>query len=277
MSAVPKRDFDFYRLRLFATEASFFESSNRPAILCELVDRAFEFSKQGGAKWNIGDIEELGEFQRYFRFGQRKWRSRDVYENGHFETRAHEENPYTEVFLDSQLGLLTIGRNSKLADSATLARTLVYLVGRLDRLNELGAVLGVDPIRDADGLIAELRSAYRIVAFDFTYSRPNPPDVERLVHMPLEVALDNVHAEKGHVYMTGSKLSLETIEPAARSLAASGEDVAFRFKPGEFEKAIRRKLTTGPYSLSIEATNDKASMMERLTRVYRKIRGGSDE
>ena len=99
----------------------------------------------------------------------------------------------------------------------------------------------VKPLRDPGSLVAAVRDAFAIPRLISAFHRPNPFDVEKEFHEPLEKALDAIGGEEGKADIRGT-LDKDKVIDVIGSHAASGEELDIYLKPSKTGDLVRKRL-----------------------------------
>lgn len=197
---------EFYLFRIKITkpeQVSFFHEVglSRRDIIIRALNEKPSLSKREGHIWHIGNIRKIDEDYYYFAAGRttksiiEKFNS----ETGNFLEEEYETSPYTHVYLNARLGILSVAKKKKLSPTiigiSNLIKKLLFHT-KVFGLNDLR--LDIDPITDPKDFISSIESAYAIKKYTFHFSLPNPIDVDHLFHKPMENYLITAPNIKGN-------------------------------------------------------------------------------
>jgi hypothetical protein len=245
-----------------------------PKIIRKIISGAAEVSLRKNARWVIGKPIEIEDNNYYFKFGKKTKETKGKYADGDFVEEEEENAKYTHVFLDGNLGLVAIAKKSNLApETQTIATNLAKYFNKCQFAYAHNITFNINEIKDPSDFIEFIRSAYAITEFSFTYSKPNPPDTNKIIKLNEDYA----EAVNGHGRNTvnGSSLNAGIIEELSKSIASTGDDAHIWAidKPGGI-KQKRQLKKDSPVVLNIEeeSLEMKKSIMGIVMRTYKKIR-----
>ena len=117
-----------------------------------------------------------------------------------------------------------------------------------------------------------------------TFSPPNPFDVERQFHQPMEQLLRETRADNGKTSIKGKQLDPDIIENLSRSAASTGNMATARIQSEAFfsrgdSKPMLKKLGENALTIAVDeisTDNEKRSVFDRIREAYRHVRGGED-
>lgn len=125
-----------------------------------------------------------------------------------------------------------------------------------------------------------IRNAFRISEFEMTFSPPNPFDVERQFHKPMEEFLQATKADSGKTNIKGETLESDVIEDLARSAASTGNKAKARIQPEGETKTSLKHLDGNPVTVGADeiATDDeKRGLLRRIRDAYFRVRGPGEQ
>ena len=112
-----------------------------------------------------------------------------------------------------------------------------------------------------------------------TFSPPNPFDVERQFHQPMEQLLRETRADNGKTSIKGKQLDPDIIENLSRSAASTGNMATARIQSEGDSKPMLKKLGENALTIAVDeisTDNEKRSVFDRIREAYRHVRGGED-
>lgn len=231
-----------------------------------------------GVRWHIGNVETLDANGLYFALG-RTSRSRVPIldpETGDFLEAESETAPYTHVVLDTPTQVCAIARNTSLAaNPVSLGHHLARVLNASTIRREYGADFEVDALSDPEEFVRLLQSAYAILRFTMTFSRPNPFDAEEDWHKPMERLVEATNGQKGSTTVRGQALNEAPLEDLTRSVASTGDDARAKLRLEEGQPPVTRSLRSDTATIterSLETPAERQSVLARLRAKYRSIR-----
>lgn len=273
-------DFQLFRLKLLdPAQAEVFATGDRSSVLTQALNERPTAQLRAGYQWQVGNVEQLDEYGFYFAVGRISPGDVPQFDS---ETRDFvrvdfEQAPYTYALVDFRLGLLAVARNYQLSPRHVgIARPIASLLSQTEVVSERRARVAVEPIRDPEEFIEYLRSAWAITWFKMTFGLPNPFDVNKDFHQPMEKLLRDADGTNGHTTVKGDQLDPDVLEDLARSAASTGEEASARMRFNEGGPLVRRSLTEKSVRLRQEEPRDNESrfrLLETMRERYRSIRG----
>lgn len=274
--------FYLYRLKIERPETpSIFDDQSRSPggiILAAIEEKPSEELRKGQS-WRIGNIQKLSTGTVFFALGKITKATHELYDEalGDFVAEALEEAPHTYVAVDLEYQVCAIAQKTKIAPRVdNIAKNLAKLLSA-SNVAELGHLeFTLSEISDPDEFLELVRNAVRISEFEMTFSPPNPFDVNRQFHKPMEEFLQAAHAQHGKTAIKGESLEAEVIEDLARSAASSGNKAKARIQSNEDAKPTLKHLDGNPVTVSvgeIVTDDEKAGLFARIREAYRRVRG----
>ena len=107
------------------------------------------------------------------------------------------------------------------------------------------------------------------------FGEPNPFDVEKDFHAPMEALLSETEGKKGSTTLKGKDLKREPLEELTRSVASVGNDASAKMRIKAGEKLITKHLRGDPASVSVNVDNIHTKVAEVLVKLkdaYLRIR-----
>lgn len=274
--------FYLYRLKIERPETpSIFDDQSRSPgdiILASIEEKPSEELRKGQS-WRIGNIQKLSADTVFFALGKITKATHELYDEalGDFVAEALEEAPHTYVAVDLEYQVCAIAQKTKIAPRVdNIAKNLAKLLSA-SNVAELGHLeFTLSEISDPDEFLELVRNAVRISEFEMTFSPPNPFDVNRQFHKPMEEFLQAAHAQQGKTAIKGESLEAEVIEDLARSAASSGNKAKARIQSEEDAKPTLKHLDGNPVTVSVDeivTDDEKAGLFARIREAYRRVRG----
>lgn len=240
-----------------------------------LESSAVEESKKGHF-WLAGRPNFVEPFAGYFSIGKRKKTIKGEYvpSERDFVDIEDTEVPHTRVLFDLQLGVFAFQKNYHLTSKPELiASAFTRLMHRTSIFYENNLLLRLDQINDPVNLLIDIQKALRIFRFKFTFTRPNPFDVERFLNRPLEEFAEATNADEGSTEVLGNDLEKGPLEDVVRSVASVGNNIEVRFQPPTGGRAITKKLKGNPCVLPVESNVKPEEALYQLRARYAGVRG----
>lgn len=248
-------------------------------VLVEAITRRPTAQLRSGSSWHIGNTVQLDPFGLYFALGRitRSTLAQLDERTGNFIEAEFPSAPYTHVFCDTAIELVGI------AQKPDLARTTLGIARKLQKILNLtadpvlNASFDIEPISDPNDFIKQIREAYAVRRFAITFALPNPFDVNRDFHQPMERLLRDATGRRGKTSLVGEELNPDVLEELARSAASTGNDAEARLIRTAQAKPERRKMRGDLVTESIDGNlttdNERRVVLERLRKLYSRIRG----
>ena len=276
--------FNLYRLKIeWPTTDVLFADPSRPAsdiILTAIEEKPSEELRQGQS-WRIGNIKKLSKVAVFFALGKITSATHALYdeERGDFVEEAQEEAPHTYVGIDLELQVCAIAQKPKIAPQVDgIAKNLAKLLSRSEVAGQGCFTFTLSEISDPEEFLTLVRNAILISEFEMTFSPPNPFDVERQFHKPMEELLQASRAQQGKTAIKaikGKSLNSDVIEEVARSAAASGNKAKARIQSQGDEKPILKHLEGNPVTISVDEIvmdDEKLGLFQRIRKAYQRVR-----
>lgn len=277
-------DFSLFRIKVFrpSQKDAFARDRSASEILRQaILEKPTDMSL--GARWHIGNVEEVVPDGLYFALG-RAGRSRvPVLDEatGNFLETEQENAPYTQVVVDVPLEVAAIGHRSSLAPDVTgVARRLERLLAQTDVARNERVAFQVSPISLPESFIRDLQRAYAITSFTVTFTKPNPLDVEGDFLRPMERLAQEANGSNGSTTIRGVALDPQPLTELTRSAAATGDDAKAWIKPEVGQRSVKRSLRGDTAKITqdgLESREDRQSLLERLRTAYARVRGADRE
>lgn len=273
---------DLYRVKVFARypiETLMHDELRRPEVLRSAVEGKKSTATQKGVSWRIGNVKRLDHAGFYFRLGRTTKAMVSVLNAaGDFVENEFDSAPYTHVFMDVELGVAAIARDTKVAPTTrNMADRLVAVLEA--NAPEEGLILrfAADPVTDPKNFLERLFAAYAIRSFSYSFQRPNPLDSDKDFIQPFERLVQAANGNGGKATVKGDALNVTPLEEITRSVASTGDNVEARVQP------TPDSPTTEVYSLKgafatlgmerPETPDDLAEALSRIRELYVKVRG----
>lgn len=256
----------------------------------EIITRSFEAKPTAdvgrGSEWHVGNVERVKPDGIAFAMGRTVAVTSPKFDSVSHDFLEEEamRAPFTIGVFDQRHQVCGIIRKSGISQSSTeIASKLQTLLNATPYAQESNSTIVVDPIQDPVSFLDAIRSAYAVTRFSFTASRPNPPDVNRLIQRPAEEFTQAAGGEKTTVEVEGDDLDREVIEEVAKAVAAVGETAAAFVRPESVGRGKKVHLGGNPVvepvnpeeneSLLTAILNQTREAYDRLRNSFRQSDG----
>lgn len=274
--------FYLYRLKIERSETpSIFDDPSRSAgdIIRSAIEEKPSEELRKGQSWRIGNVQNLSDETIFFALGKITKATHELYDEsrGDFVEEAFEEAPHTYVAVDLEYQVCAIAQKTKIAPRVeNIAKNLAKLLtaSRVARDSHLAFTLS--EISDPEEFLTLIRNSIRISEFEMTLSPPNPFDVERQFHRPMEEFLQATNAHEGKTGIKGQDLESSIIEDLARSAASTGNKAKARILSEGEDRPTLKHLDGNPVTVAVEdivTDDEKRSLLSRIRDAYRRVRG----
>lgn len=278
--------FYLYRLKIERShEPSMFDDRSRSpgAIILSAIEEKPHEELRKGQSWRIGNIHKIQPQCVFFALGKITKATHELYDEarGDFVAQAQDEAPHTYIAVDLELQVCGIAQKSKIAPKVEhIAKNLAKLLNA-SNVAKIGHIeFTLSEIADPEEFLTLIRNAVRIYEFEMTFSPPNPWDVERQFHKPMEELLQAANAGEGKTGIKGEALEAKVIEDLARSAASTGNKAKARLQPEGETKAYLKHLGGNTVTVSTDemvTDDEKRTLFSRIRDVYRRVRGAVPE
>ena len=269
-----------YRLKATRLEQSplFAENVSKKEFIFKLLASKPSEELRSGYIWHIGNVAEVSDEGLAFAVGRTTIASQEKYneDTGDFIEIDDEESPFTFAFYDQKLGVLGLSPKYKLAPTTKgIARNLEKLLNASPYSRDNGVRIEVGEISDPETFIQQIHEAYAVVGFKMEFGEPNPFDVEKDFHAPMEALLSETGGEKGATTLQGEDLEREPLELLTRSVASVGSNASARIRKEAGDRPVTKHLKGDPASVLVEEVGipeKAAEVVVKLRDAYRRIR-----
>lgn len=272
--------FYLYRLKIErAKEESLFDDKARnpgEIILSAIEELPREVRK--GQTWRIGNLQKVPNNAIFFALGRITQTTHPLYdeEKKDFIEEQFEEAPHTYVVIDLEYQVCAIAQRTKTAPTVrSIASNLQKLLNSSSSSELEHLIFTLSIINDPERFIDLLRKAIRITSFKITFSPPNPFDVEKQFHLPMEELLKATAGSKGETSIKGEDLDANILEDLARSAAATGNDATASIKPRINAKTETKYLKGNQVTISVDeisTVSEIESLAEKIREAYKNVR-----
>ncbi len=225
--------------------------------------------------WHIGNIEYFGDGEGRFAIGRTTLTTVEKFDQatGDFIESIDESGPYTFVYFDSKLGLLGIGKKSKVAtDVKSIARKIqtLLLSTKIVKRNKID--VRIEFIRDPEGFLQKIFSAYSIKKFKATFTGPNPIDADELFQKPMSYYCQQMDAEQGSVTVSGESLNENSIAAVAKSTAATANDATAIIQMTKGERTVSISFKGNAKKVIVQYDTEKEEILFNIQQTYKEVR-----
>lgn len=225
--------------------------------------------------WHVGNVEYFSDGGGRFAIGRKTLTTVEKFDEttGNFNELVDDSGPYTFVYFDSKLGLLGIGKKTKVApDVKSIARKIQKLLASTKLVKRNNIDVRVEFIRDPEDFLQKLSAAYAIKRFKATFTGPNPIDADELFQKPLSYYCQQLRAEQGSVTVMGQSLSEESVAAVAKSTAATANDATAVIQNSKGEPTVRIFFKGDAKKVIIDQYIAKEEVLLSIQKIYQAVR-----
>ena len=225
--------------------------------------------------WHIGNIEQITPDGGRFAIGRTTTTTVEKFDEttGNFTELRDDSGPYTFVYFDSRIGLLAIGKRTKVAaDVRSVARKLEKLFEKTKVVADHQVAVRVDLIPDPEGFIEKILSCYAIKKFKAEFTGPNPIDADEIFQKPMSYYCQKLDAEQGSVSVKGESLNDEAIVAVAKSTAATGNSASALVQPEKGTRPIPISFKGDARKVLIDQEVDMTGALALVQAAYTEVR-----
>lgn len=250
------------------------ELSAREMLEAGLAERPYIKIRQDNV-WHIGNVEYFNEGGGRFAIGRTTRTTIEKFDEstGNFTELIDDSGPYTFVYFDSKLGLLGIGKKSKVApDVKSIGRKIQKLLSATTLVKHNQIDVRVEFIRDPKGFLQKIHSAYAIKRFKATFTGPNPIDADELFQKPMSYYCQKLEGEQGSVVVAGEALNEIAVAAVAKSTAATANDASALIQNARGERPISISFRGDAKKVIVEQDLEKEDVLLTIQKTYREVR-----
>ena len=225
--------------------------------------------------WHIGNIERLTSTGGRFAIGRTTTTTIEKYDpnSGNFADHIDDSGPYTFVYFDSTIGLLGIGKRTKVAQNVkAIAKKIKKLFEKTDVVMQNHIDVRIDIIPDPETFLEKINSAYAIKRFKAHFTGPNPIDADELFQKPLSYYCQQLDAQEGSVVVNGEALNPAAVSAVAKSTAATANSASALVQTERNTRPISIALTGDARKVSTPFEADPLSILELIKDSYKEVR-----
>lgn len=225
--------------------------------------------------WHIGNVEYLTEHAGRFAIGRTTKTTVEKFDvaSGNFTELVDDSGPYTFVYFDLRLGLLGIGKKSKVAvDVKSIARKIQNIFSRTKLVCHNKIDVRVDFIPDPENFLQKISNAFAIKRFKANFTGPNPIDADELFQRPMSYYCQQLDAEEGSVVVSGSALNEESIIAVAKSTAATANGASALILSDRGARPTSISFKGDARKVLVGQDLDKVQILNEIQSAYREVR-----
>lgn len=225
--------------------------------------------------WHVGNVEYFSDGSGRFAIGRTTLTTVEKFDasTGNFTELVDDSGPYTFVYFDSKLGLLGIGKKTKVAaDVKSIARKIQKLLLSTALVKRNNIDVRVEFIRDPEGFLQKLYAAYAIKRFKATFTGPNPIDADELFQKPMSYYCQQLGAEQGSVTVAGESLNENSVAAVAKSTAATANDATAVIQNSRGERPVSISFKGDAKKVIVEQDTEKEDVLRAIQNTYKEVR-----
>jgi hypothetical protein len=274
---MPRIEYHLYRVKFVkpAQLALFNPELSARSIFEEALAERPSLQIREGNVWHIGNIEQITLDAGRFAVGRTTTTTVEKFDSatGNFTELLDDSGPYTYVYFDSRIGLLGIGKRTKVAqDVKAVARKLQRLFSCAQVVAGNGVTVRVDLIPDPESFLEKLHSAYSVKRFKAAFTGPNPIDADELFQKPMSIYCQQLGADEGSVSVKGASLDDEAVAAIAKSTAATGNTASALIQVEKGSRPIPISFKGDARRVVIDSEIEKADALRHIQQEYGEVR-----
>lgn len=274
---MPSIEYHLYRVKFVkpAQLALFNPELSARSLFEEALAERPSLKVREGNVWHIGNIEQITQDAGRFAVGRMTTTTVEKFDSttGNFTELLDDSGPYTYVYFDSRIGLLGIGKRTKVAqDVKAVARKLQRLFSCAQVVAGNGVTVRVDLIPDPESFLEKLHSAYSVRRFKAAFTGPNPIDADELFQKPMSIYCQQLGADEGSVSVKGASLDDEAVAAIAKSTAATGNTASALIQVENGSRPIPISFKGDARRVVIDSEIEKADALRYIQQEYAEVR-----
>ncbi|WP_042261444.1 hypothetical protein [Paraburkholderia heleia] len=225
--------------------------------------------------WHIGNVEHITPDAGRFAVGRITKTTVEKYDEqtGDFQEMLDDTGPYTFVYFDSSLGVLGIGRKTRVAnDVQAIAGKIERLMQSTADVVENSIKVRVDKIRDPETFVQKILGAYAVRRFKANFTGPNPIDADELFQRPMSYYCQEMKGDQGSVSVAGKSLDEETVIAVARSTAATGNAASAVIQEERGKPFVAISFQGDARKVVVDSEAGKEATLTAIKNAYREVR-----
>lgn len=274
---MPTLEFHLYRTKFIKpTQVDLFHPELSPREMLEtgLAERPSVELRQNNV-WHIGNVEYIDNDSGRFAIGRTTLTTVEKFDEktGNFTELVDDSGPYTFVYFDSSIGLLGIGKKTRVAaDVKSIARKIQRLLASTKLVVHNKIDVRVEFIRDPESFLQKIFSAYAIKRFKATFTGPNPVDADELFQKPMSYYCQQLEADQGNVTVAGESLNEDAVAAVAKSTAATANDAMATIQNHKGERPVNISFKGDAKKVVVEQDMEKIDVLRAIQTSYREVR-----
>ena len=274
---MPAQEFHLYRTKFIKpAQVDLFnpEISAKQMLEAGLLERPSIALRKNNV-WHIGNVEYFSGGGGRFAIGRTALQTVEKFDEttGNFTELVDDSGPYTFVYFDSDLGLLGIGKESKVAANVkSIARKIQKILSSTSLVIRNNIDVRVEFIRDPEGFLEKIFSAYAIKRFKATFTGPNPIDADEIFQKPMSYYCQRLEAEQGSVAVVGESLNKNAVAEVAKSTAATANDATAFIQNSKGERPIQISFSGEAKKIIVDDYVTKEDVLRLIQETYREVR-----
>ncbi len=273
--------FYLFRLKTYRSKQRplFSKEVSKKKFIESLIFQKPSLEIRKGYVWHIGNVKKINDQGLFFALGRTTKSSKGQYDekSGDFLEISDQESPFTYAVYDLRYSVIAISFKSKLSPtSGGIARSLQKLLNDHQYTRENEIRIEIAEISDPEGFISQMLSAYSVIGFTMEFTEPNPFDVEKDFHEPMEKLLEETGGEQGKTNIQGEDLDKQILEELTRSAASTGNDASARIRKEKGMRPVTRHMKGDLVHLVIddqEITEQADNILSKTRQMYLAVRG----
>ena len=270
-------EYHLYRIKFIKpAQVQLFDPGIKPRDLFELgLAQKPSLELKYNNVWHIGNVEHITADAGRFAIGRITKATVEKYDeqSGDFQEMLDDAGPYTYVYFDASLGLLGIGRKARVANEVQA------IAGKIERLMQSTAAVvenaisvRVDKIRDPEGFVQKILSAYAVRRFKASFTGPNPIDADELFQRPMSYYCQQMNGDQGSVSVGGKSLDEEAVIAVARSTAATGNAASAVIQEERGKPLTTISFASDARKVVVDSEAGKEETLTAIKKGYREVR-----
>lgn len=225
--------------------------------------------------WHVGNVEYFEDGEGRFAIGRTTLTTVEKFDErtGNFTELVDDSGPYTFVYFDSKLGLLGIGKKTKVAANVkSIARKIQRLLSSTQMVKRNRIDVRVEFIRDPESFLQKIYDAFAIKRFKATFTGPNPIDADELFQKPMAYYCQQLEAEQGSVTVAGESLNENAVAAVAKSTAATANDAIAIIQNSKGDRPVSISFRGDAKKVIVGHDVAKQDVLLAMQNAYKEVR-----
>lgn len=274
-------DFEVYRISVIPQLQKGIIQLTHSELITKVLYHENENMPRRGSFWAIGDVVKVDTNGYYFHFGKTTKKKIGQYVNRSFSDIPSDIADYTHVLIDVEMEIVAIAKKNELAPTIeAIAKKLVHYFEFVCKNQSYLYDIRISPIRTFNDFYQILHTSYAIRKFEFTFTKPNPPDQTPWMKL-FEDFSGKANSNQGKVGLTSdSDLDRKLVEEVARSVNVSNNTASITYRPFEHTTLKRVKLDesqTLSFSVDSDIPKNRLLGLDSARMLFRRERDGDDQ